>query len=193
MATVATKPVTADEFWEFVNQPENRGKRFELVQGEIVEKPSPGKYHGFVCGNVTAMLWTFARTRKRGYVCSNDSGVIVAENPDTVRGPDVCYFDDAPTPTDMDRGFAQRPPLLVVEVLSPSDRHNATRIRVQQYLNRGVALVWVVDPEARDVTSERRGRDTLQAVGDGELTGEDVLPELRVRLSELFTLPGQAG
>jgi Uma2 family endonuclease len=77
MATVATRPITADEFYDFVHRQENRDRVFELERGEIVEMSRPGKLHGFVCANIVAILVVFARQRKKGYVCSNDTGVVV--------------------------------------------------------------------------------------------------------------------
>jgi Uma2 family endonuclease len=40
-------------------------------------------------------------------------------------------------------------PLLCIEVLSPRDRLNAMRKRVQDFLDMGVAEVWIFDPETR--------------------------------------------
>lgn len=51
MATVATKLLTAEEFFDWANLPENRDRRFELEKGEIVEGSLPGERHCAVCGN----------------------------------------------------------------------------------------------------------------------------------------------
>ena len=40
-------------FFSGFNLPANRGHRFELRAGEVIEMPPPGKYHGFVCGNIS--------------------------------------------------------------------------------------------------------------------------------------------
>ena len=119
MATVATKSMTAEEFYDWANRPENREKYCELERGEIVEMTRPGKLHGFVCGNVARILGNFAIQRKKGYVCTNDTGVIVERDPDTVRGPVVLFFEDATNYKQIDRKYGEKPPLLAVEVLSP--------------------------------------------------------------------------
>ncbi len=193
MATVATKLVTAKEFAELVERPENRGKFLELEQGEIVEMPSPGKYHGFGCGNSAGILGTFGVQRRKGYLCSNDSGIQVESDPDTVRGPDVAFYKDAQTPDTMERSIALEPPLLVVEVLSLHDRIGRLMTRIRQFLARGVKLVWVLDPEDRTVTVWRRGREPYVVGGTTELTGEDVLPDFRCSVAEFFSLPGSQG
>ena len=48
----ATARMTADEFLEFVNRPENEGRWFELVRGEVIELSPPTKKHGVVSFNV---------------------------------------------------------------------------------------------------------------------------------------------
>ena len=50
----------------------------------------------------------------------------------------------------------------------------------------GVALVWVIDPEARTVHIYRRDGSTDWLREDGELSGEDVLPGFRCRLATIF-------
>lgn len=192
MSTVTSKDLmTAETFFAWVNLPENRDLHVELERGEIVEMPPPGEYHGFVCGNIARLLGNYAAERGSGYVCSNDAGLIVERDPDTVRGPDVTFYDDAQTADDMERQFAIDPPLLAVEVQSPDDRVNRTVLRISQMLQLGVRLIWVVDPETRDVSVYRSGEDPYLAQESHELTGEDVLPDFRCRVADFFGVPGK--
>ena len=94
MSTAAAKLMTAEEFYDFCHLPENRDRLFELDQGEIVEMSRPGELHGVACSNVNFVLASFARQRRKGYVCCNDTGVIWGRAPDTVKGPDIIYFDE---------------------------------------------------------------------------------------------------
>jgi Uma2 family endonuclease len=87
------KLLTAEEFFDWVHQPENQGRHFELERGKVIEMPPPGERHGRACINVGFELETYARRCRRGYVCGNDTGVIWERDPDTVRGPDVLYYD----------------------------------------------------------------------------------------------------
>jgi Uma2 family endonuclease len=190
MATAETKLMTAEEFFEWVHRPENRDKQFELERGEIVEMPPPGKYHGFVCGNIARILGNFAEQRKKGYPCSNDSGMIVEQGPDTVRGPDVSFYEDDQNADNMERKYAAQPPRLVVEVLSPNDQQGKTNRRIKQYLKRGVPLVWLVDPEVRTVTVFQPGTEFNVVDETEELTGAEVLPDFRCKAAVLFQVPG---
>ena len=49
-----TKPLTLEEFHEFINQPENTGKLFELINGQIVEV-SPGRTRYSQIGHILAV------------------------------------------------------------------------------------------------------------------------------------------
>src|SRR5947209_12633315 len=137
MATAPTKLMTVDEFWDFVHRAENRDRRFELVRGEVMEMSLPGKLHGFVCCNIAALLFLFARQRKKGYVCSNDTGFIVKRDPDSIRGPDIMFFEDADSVEQIDRKWGSTPPRLSVEVLSPNDSMTEMNERIAQQLTAG--------------------------------------------------------
>lgn len=191
MATVATKPMTAAEFYEWTHRPDNRDKVFELEQGEIVEMSRPGKRHGLICGNVTRVLGNYAVSRKKGYVCSNDTGVVVEHDPDTVRGPDVLFFEDAAKVEDVEEKYGDTPPLLAVEVLSPNDTVTKLTQRVVEQLDFGTKLVWVLDPDSESVAVYRPGKQPYLLKKDEELSGDDVLPDFHCKVTEFFILPGQ--
>ncbi len=194
MATAAapsTRLLTADEFAEFVHRPENDGRHFELERGEIIAMPPPVEVHGAVCANVGWIFGNFVHARRRGHVCTNDTGVIIETGPDTVRGIDVTLYDDNRPFGELDQRYWQRIPTLAVEVLSPDARPGKTMRRVAEFLRRGFPLVWIVDPESRDVTVYRPGKEPYVRSGDEEPTGDDVLPEFKCRVSDLFRLPGE--
>ncbi|MCC7334163.1 MAG: Uma2 family endonuclease [Pirellulaceae bacterium] len=194
MSTVKEKLntlITAEEFLDWVALPANRGRSFELRAGEVIEMPPAGKFHGFVCGNVAGILRNFAIARKKGYVCTNDAGVIVGRNPDSVRGPDVTFYEDEETADDMQRQYASVPPVLAVEVVSPWDRINDVMHRVAQLLSRGVQTVWVVDPEARDVSICRAGAEPLLVSDSAPVTAGQALADFSCPANEFFALPGR--
>jgi len=191
VATAATKLMTASDFWDFASRPENAGKFLELEQGEVVEMPSPGKLHGFVCGNIGRILGNYAATRRVGYVCSNDSGLFVESNPDTIRGPDLSFYIDDHTAETMEKRFSKSPPQLVVEVRSPHDRERRVMRRLEQYLRFGVPMVWLVDPEDRFVSVHQPSQIPRVLEESDDLIADDVLPDFRCRVADFFALPGQ--
>lgn len=192
MATATTKLMTVEEFYEWADRPENRGKRLELDEGEIVEMPPPGELHGAVCFLVAYLLGKYIFQRGRGYICTNDTGLLLKRKPGTVRGPDIMLFDESRPLKKMSRKHAAHLPRLIVEVMSPSDQINKLNRRISQYLKRGVPLVWLVDPESRTVTVYRPNKNHFVLEETDEITGEDVLPGLRYRVADLFALPGES-
>src|SRR5207247_1413898 len=94
MKTVAParKLLTAEEFYAFVQRPENERRWFELVQGEVIELPVPQRLHGLICGNIAGLLFIYKQQQGSGALTTNDAGVLLKRNPDTVRGPDVAFF-----------------------------------------------------------------------------------------------------
>jgi Uma2 family endonuclease len=191
MATAPTKLLTAEEFYEWVHRPENRDRFFELERGRIIEMPPPFKYHGRVCAKVCALLENYASRVGKGYPVSNDAGFILETNPDTVRGADISFYEDEQTAADMDRKYTTALPKLAVEVLSPNDQHTKVVKRIAQFIARGIALVWVIDPEVRSITVYHPAKFPRVLDETDELDGNDVLPDFRCRVAEFFALPGK--
>jgi Uma2 family endonuclease len=190
MATAPTKLMTADEFFDWANDPDNRDKYCELERGEIVEMTKPGKRHGFVCTNVAAIFRDYTVKRKKGYVCSNDTGMVVEREPDTVRGPDVSLYEDAESYEQLELRWSETPARVTVEVLSPTDSMGRVMRRVGEQLRFGVKAVLVIDPEARNVTVHRPGQEPIVLEENQEVVIEDVLPEFRCRVADFFAWPG---
>jgi len=192
MASTTTTKMTAEEFYEWANRPENDHALFELEDGEPIEMPSPGEAHAMVCWFVIKVLTEYVVRRGAGQLLTNDCGLIVRRSPDTVRGPDVILFLESRTLDQANRGHVDRVPTLVVEVFSPSDRPGKLNRRIDQYHRRGIPLVWVIYPEERIVNVCRPNEFPKVLDDTDELTGNGVLPDFSCKVSEFFTLPGQA-
>jgi Uma2 family endonuclease len=75
-------------------------------------------------------------------------------------------------------------PDLVVEVVSTHDSFSGINQKVVSYLNDGVRLIWIVDPQQPNVTVCAGDRIHLLAAAD-MLTGHDVLPGFSVPVAEI--------
>ncbi len=192
MSIVAAKQrMSAEEFFDWCNRPENRDRHFELERGEVVEMSRPGERHGFVCLNVGRILANYTFEKRRGYACSNDTGLILERDPDTVRGPDVLLYDQAKRYDDLNPRYSERMPTLAVEVLSPNDKWGKVTRRITDLLRRGIAVIWLVDPEGRSVTVYRPSQLPQVFEGTDELQGDPELPGFRCRVADFFYLPGE--
>jgi Uma2 family endonuclease len=187
MSTEATtKLMTADEFADWVMRDENRSRRLELVRGKVVEMSRPGDRHCVICGNVAWVLNNYVRQRRKGRVLTNDPGIVTERDPDTVRGPDLVFFDEHRRYDELNPKWPEGVPTLAVEVVSPSDRIGKITRRVNELLRAGIRLIWLIDPEARDVTVFRKDHNEYVVEHGQELTGDEVLPDLRCAVADFF-------
>ncbi len=85
-----------------------------------------------------------------------------------------------------DSAFFEGPPVLAVEVLSPSDQQGDIDDKVQLYLESGVAVVWVINPIFRTVTVFRPDAEPEMFNVLQELAAEPHLPGFRVSVARLF-------
>jgi Uma2 family endonuclease len=192
MSTVAVNQrMTAEDFFDWCNRPENRDRHFELERGEVVEVSRPGERHGFVCLNVGAILRNYTFQQRQGYACSNDTGLILERDPDTVRGPDVFLYDQVKRYDDLNPRYSDRLPVLAVEVLSPSDKWGKVTRRITELLRHGIAVIWLVDPEGRSVTVYRSNQFPQVFEGDDTLVGDPEVPGFSCRVADFFYLPGE--
>jgi Uma2 family endonuclease len=192
MTLATTGRMTAEEFYEWCHRPEERDRHYELERGKVVEVSRPGEAHGVICLNVSWALGGYIRQRCRGYACSNDTGIVWEHDPDTVRGPDVVFYDEHRSFADLSPKYTEQVPRLAVEILSPTDRPNKVIRRIAQFLKWGVALVWLIDPEERTVTVYRQDRAPEIREAEEELTGGSELPDFRCRVEDFFFMPGQS-
>jgi Uma2 family endonuclease len=191
MSTATTPKMTAEEFFEWANRPENVGRWCELYRGEVIDVPPPKHPHGVYCWLASHVLTGYVLRRGSGYLCTNDTGIIVERAPDTVRGADIILFLESKNWDQIKPGYIDDVPNLVVEVLSPNDRPGRTTRRIDQYIRRGIPMVWLIDPEDRLVTVYRPNEFPKVLDETDELTGNGVLPDFSCPVRDLFALPGQ--
>lgn len=146
--------------------------------------PAGGR-HGRIAGRLTQQLYNYLDTNPIGEVFANDTGFVLARDPDTVRAPDIAFIHHGRLPEDIE-GFVEAIPDLVVEVVSPNDRFSYVQDKAHMWLTFGVPVVWVIDPATRRTlvfTADHQVRDLGP---DATLTGDPVLPGFRLELGQLW-------
>jgi len=183
--------MTVDEFWDFCQLPENQGQSYELVRGKVVPVCRPTHPHGYACANIARIIGNYSFELRDGYTTSNDAGVVLFEDPTTVVGPDVAFYRGVKSVADMPKRWGDKVPVLAVEVLSPNDRWSRVQTKIEDYLESGVPIVWLVDPEEKSVSIYRPGKRIEVIPATGDLSGGTELPDFIVRVADLFRLPGE--
>ncbi|HVO41863.1 MAG TPA: Uma2 family endonuclease [Aggregatilineales bacterium] len=118
------------------------GKRYELVEGHLIEMSPAGKAHGLLTLEIGYRLKTFTQPRDLGQVFGAETGFKVAEAPDTVYGVDVAFVSKARAQQGED--YFTGAPDLAVEVISPGNTQTEMHEKVMHYFRAGAHLVWIV-------------------------------------------------
>jgi Uma2 family endonuclease len=126
--------MTLDEFLD------GNYEHSELFGGEVRPKPVPGWLHGRMELRLGRLLGDiFGEDR-----VATEVNLRIGEDspmPDVI----VCSRDEP----DLYRGTVDEPPLLCVEVVSPSQTPEEMCAKCLRYRRFGVPYCWVVDPETR--------------------------------------------
>jgi Uma2 family endonuclease len=78
-------------------------------------------------------------------------------------------------------------PDLGVEVVSPNDTFEQIEIKVNEFLDVGTRMFWVVSPTAKTILVRRPNKTCTALDANDTLSGEDVLPGFACSVAELFT------
>lgn len=182
---VLAEPITPEDLLAMPN-----GNDFELVNGELVERHM-GAESSWIASNLIVLMAVFYRGRVPGHLFTTDCGYqCYSDDSGKVRKPDVSFVRKGRFAKDrIPKGYIRIPPDLAVEVLSPNDLADEAEAKVEEYLDAGVQLVWVISPKAETVTVYRADRSAVKLHDADELSGENVLPGFRCKVSDLFVVP----
>ena len=185
---ILPQEMTADEFY---NSPFARG--FELVKGRVVPKSGgsleedmpTGALHGVVTDELQSRISQFVRENKLGRVFAAETGFILGEG--TVRGIDISFVGNAKiSEFGIPENFFPVAPDLAIEVISPGNTFDEIQDKIEEYLLAGTKLVWIVYPKKKMVQVYRNNNVINVLRETDELSGEDILPNFKVSLNEIF-------
>ncbi|MFO0952484.1 MAG: Uma2 family endonuclease [Isosphaeraceae bacterium] len=166
------------------------GVERELIRGELREwgmtRRNPS--HSESEASVTAELksWRDRQPTPRGKVVAGEASFRLSREPETFVGIDVAYVSpEMAAEHPRSRAYFDGPPVLAVEILSPSDRHELVVEKVRVYLEVGT-VVWLVDPDFRTVTVHRPGEPPVGLNDRQELDADPYLPGFRASVARFF-------
>ena len=177
-----------DRFWTYDDLRElpDDGRRWEIVEGALVEMTGPSTAHGRVMRNLlTHLVPVLNRAAADWYAAPLD--VVLPDG--SVVEPDLFAILPGGSARTTPRAVTGAPDL-VVEVVSPSNRRHDTVTKRALYEKAGVREYWLVDPEARTVEILVLGGGTLhlrQRCAGADVVASPLLPEVAFRAAEAFT------
>ena len=167
--------------------------RLELTaRGELIVMSPTGGTAGRKNSRLTQKLRNWADQNGQGEVF--DSSTVFVLPSGARRSPDVSWIElerwNQLTPAQQD-GFPPLAPDFVIELVSPSDlksqRYKDLQLKMQEYLDNGVKLGWLIEPSAKTVEIYRSGKQVESLKNPQTLSGEDILPGFTLDLTEIFT------
>lgn len=181
--------LTDEQFFQLCQN--NGDWRFErTASGGVIIMPPTGGEASNRNSELTYQLQSWSRQNKLGKSFDSNGGFTLPNG--AVRAPDAAWVKlerwQALTP-EQRRKFLPLCPDFVVELLSPTDSLPQAQAKMQEYIDNGVRLGWLIDADARRVEIYRPNRDVEILENPLALSGEDVLLGFVLDLSSLFTLP----
>lgn len=171
MALPLGVPLTVEDVWDIPDD----GHRYELIEGVLIVTPAPGAGHQ----TCAAWIWSIL-----AHAAGPDHLALLAPfdwvaGPQTLLQPDVLVARRADVAATGDKRL-ERPPLLVVEVASPSTRMMDRGTKRLAFEAAGVPVYWLVDPDVPSLTvlrlQDRAYAEEARVQGDEAYEGTEPFP-----------------
>jgi len=130
---------------DYVNLPDD-GRRYEILDGELVVSLSPTSRHQLVSHNLSFTLAVWVRAQGLGRIWHAPLDLILADT--VVMQPDIIFVSKSRSAIVTKRGLEAAPDL-VIEILSDSTASRDRGVKMRLYARYGVACYWIVDADAR--------------------------------------------
>jgi Uma2 family endonuclease len=181
---ISTLHLTEAQFYALCRS--NEALRFELTeQGELVVMAPVGGESGNREAGLNAKVWIWNEQTQLGQVFS--SSTIFQLPSGAKRSPDVAWVAQARwlslTPEQREK-FPPIAPDFVIELRSKTDDLETLRAKMREYLDNGVRLCWLLNPQDQQVEIYQVGSAAKTLGLPAQLSGEDVLPGFILNLSQ---------
>ena len=178
--------LTDEQFFQLCQ--DNRDYRFERnANGDVIIMPPTGSETGRRNVKITTQLELWSSQNNLGVVFDSSSGFKLPNGAE--RSPDASWVTrerwDALTPEQQER-FAPLCPDFVVELRSKSDSRKTLQEKMQEYLDNGAQLCWLIDRQNQQVEIYRQGKEVKVFESPKTLSGEDILPGFDLNLTEIL-------
>lgn len=173
--------------------PDDDGKRYELIEGELFVSCAPGLPHQLVLANLITEFKVYLKQNPIGTIVPGPGAVF--SNYDAVI-PDLVFVSNERWDGIVGNDRFVAAPDLVIEIVSPGSENRARDLKSKRrlYGKYGVQEYWIVDGENRSVLVFRLQGTVLEQVlflkHDDELK-TSLLPGLVLKLTEVFEFPGR--
>ncbi|MEG3857651.1 Uma2 family endonuclease [Microcoleus sp. herbarium12] len=178
--------LTSEQFYQLCE--EHRDLQLERnANGELIVMPPTGGETGKRNLTAGALLWIWNDQTELGEAFDSSTGFTLPNGAN--RSPDASWVEksrwEALTSEQKDK-FIPLCPDFVIEFLSPSDRLIKTQEKMQEYMDNGCRLGWLINRKKREVEIYRPGQPVEVLQSPLTLSGEDVLPGFVLNLQKIW-------
>ncbi|PIG92111.1 Uma2 family endonuclease [Gloeocapsopsis sp. IPPAS B-1203] len=185
--TLKIPRLTAKEFVELCQANEHLQLE-RTATGEVVVMPPTYPWTGRQNAGINAQLWNWSDRTGLGIVFDSSTGFTLPNG--AVKSPDVSWVSNErwETLTDFQQQeeFSPLAPDFVVELRSSSDLLDKLQAKMQEYIDNGVRLGWLIDPKTKQVEIYRPTTDVEVLHSPTTVSGEDVLPGFELNLKKIW-------
>ena len=166
----------------------NPDLKFEMsAAGELIIVPPTSPESGWRNSELTTDFTIWSRKDKTGIAF--DSSTMFTLPNSAKRSPDVSWMTKEKWNTlslSERRRFSRVVPDFVIELLSPSDNLADTQIKMEEYIENGVRLGWLIDPSEQKVHIYRANGETEILDNPEKVSGEDILEGFELNVREIW-------
>jgi len=168
--------LTDDQFYQLCQ--DNPDVKFERnAKGELIVMPPTGGETGKRNAKLTARFVLWNEQTQLGEVFDSSTCFKLPNGSD--RSPDVSWIQlerwNALTPEQREK-FPPIAPDFVLELMSPSDSLSVVQAKMQEYMDAGVKLGWLIDRKTGRIEIYRQGQTKEVLEFPTRLSGEEILP-----------------
>ncbi|MDJ1173818.1 Uma2 family endonuclease [Roseofilum capinflatum] len=190
--TLTTQKIS---FEEYLTYEDGTDTRYELVNGELVAMSLGTGKHGAIIRFLLLQFEQTLATSKEPLTVL--PGLVAVRSPrggrwDTCRIPDITLLSQEQWEDMAEReaviNLNEPPPLLVVEVVSPSTKMDDYRSKQSEYSVLNIPEYWIVDPLEQKVTLGQldHGLYNLTEFQGEQLINSPTFPQLQLTASQIL-------
>ncbi len=186
MVDPAFTEITDEELMQMSSK--NPELRFERdAKGNLITMPPTGGISGDREAKAVAYLLVYVEQQELGNVFSPSTGFRLANT--AVRSPDAAFVAKGRLPQNwrqQEDQFIDVAPDFVIEIRSKSDSLTGLKEKMQEYIENGVRLGWLIDCKNKTAYVYRADGSITQYPESATLSGEDVVPGFTLALKVLL-------
>jgi Uma2 family endonuclease len=180
------RKMSGDDFFEFCQA--NPSLKLEMSSsGDVIIMTPSGSESGRRNATLIGKLFAWAENNGEGIVFDSQSGFELPNG--AQRAPDCAWIRREryeQLPIEKRRKFAPIAPDFVAELRSPSDRLSDPHAKMKEYMDNGVRVGWLIDPDTQTVWIYEQGKESQRLDHPAEVDGGSVLPGFALKLSTIW-------